>query len=292
METGINNIRQNEGNPRKISKQKMSDLVNSILSFPEMLSYRSIVTDGEGVIIGGNMRHKALLSIAQMSEGETRQRLSKSVSPEEVEAKVAYWGGWRKSPNVSVESEDMDEEERTEFIIKDNGDFGEWDKKMVDSLYADVFQSYEAASVAMAGFEGVAVEAAAPTVPTVSAPAQAAQQDSDPSETLPSQGNGVGVERQGGEQPLDISEATPSSPSENGYVPDDYELPPVQEQVIERGFYETPQYCDHMQFDRFKIPVTTQEKERWMNVLDNYTEENGISYGFIKYLQNGMGIIK
>ena len=289
METAINNIRQNEDNPRKISKTKMSDLVNSILSFPEMLAYRSLVTDKGGVIIGGNMRHKALMAIAQMTEGETRQRLSTVVRPEDVEARVAYWNNWRKNPSVSVESTEMDDDERTEFIIKDNGDFGEWDKKMVENLYADVFQSYESLNATIASYEPVAAE---PATPAVSVPTQDAPLQGDHSgQQFSSEDGGFG-ERQDGVQPSEPLSASPSTPAESVHTPDSYEQPPATEQVVGRGFYEPPVYCDYMQIDRYKIPVTSQEKERYMNVLDNYCEENGISYGFINHIKNGMGIIK
>ena len=224
-----------------------------------------------------------------MTEGETRQRLSTVVRPEDVEARVAYWNNWRKNPSVSVESTEMDDDERTEFIIKDNGDFGEWDKKMVENLYADVFQSYESLNATIASYEPVAAE---PATPAVSVPTQDAPLQGDHSgQQFSSEDGGFG-ERQDGVQPSEPLSASPSTPAESVHTPDSYEQPPATEQVVGRGFYEPPVYCDYMQIDRYKIPVTSQEKERYMNVLDNYCEENGISYGFINYIKNGMGIIK
>ena len=55
----IEELKLDKNNPRKISKDKMDKLVQSIKDFPEMLEARPIVVDDEGVVVGGNMRLKA-----------------------------------------------------------------------------------------------------------------------------------------------------------------------------------------------------------------------------------------
>jgi ParB-like chromosome segregation protein Spo0J len=60
---GINTIFENPANPRSINKQKFKKLVNSVKGFPEMLSLRPIVVNGDMVILGGNMRYKACKEI-------------------------------------------------------------------------------------------------------------------------------------------------------------------------------------------------------------------------------------
>ena len=288
MQTEINNIHQNDGNPRKISKAKMSDLVNSVLAFPEMLEYRSIVADKQGVIIGGNMRHKALQAIFDMDIADIRGRLQTSIPPEEVESKVAYWVAWKKKPVVRVETADMDVDERTEFIIKDNGDFGEWDKKKMEQLYADVFQSYDALSAEVAQFGGVQMETPQTKVHVTTTPTQTKDSASQNSDFVSEIMESADDDKQGETAP------TPTVQSSNlgQSTTNDYEQEQPTEQVVSRGFYEPPTYCDYLQLDGYKIPVTSLEKERYMNLLDNYCEENGISYGFINYIKNGMGIIK
>ena len=86
----------NEDNPRTISTEKFRSLQRSLESFPQMLKARPIVIDENNVILGGNMRAKAM-----QANGETEVR----------DERVKGWT----------------DEQKQEFIIKDNIGFGEWD---------------------------------------------------------------------------------------------------------------------------------------------------------------------
>lgn len=92
----ISQVKNNPNNPRLIKDDKFEKLVKSIKSFPEMLEKRPIVVDEEMVVLGGNMRLRA----------------SQEAGLKEVWIDVAE--GWT-------------EEQKAEFIIKDNVGFGEWD---------------------------------------------------------------------------------------------------------------------------------------------------------------------
>jgi hypothetical protein len=92
----INNIKTNPKNPRLIKDDKFKKLVNSIKEFPQMLELRPIVVDENNIILGGNMRHKACI---------------------EAGLKEVY----------IVQAKDLTEEQKDEFIVKDNVGFGEWD---------------------------------------------------------------------------------------------------------------------------------------------------------------------
>jgi len=92
----IKTIKPNEENPRWISDAKFKKLVKSIKEFPEMLEARPLVIDENNIVLGGNMRLKALQS-AGVFEVPVEQVL------------------------------DWTEEQKKEFIIKDNVGFGEWD---------------------------------------------------------------------------------------------------------------------------------------------------------------------
>ena len=89
-------IKPNEENPRFITDSKFKKLVKSIKDFPEMLEARPLVIDEDNVVLGGNMRLKALKAAGVM----------------EVPVKKVI--GWS-------------EQQKREFIIKDNVGFGEWD---------------------------------------------------------------------------------------------------------------------------------------------------------------------
>jgi hypothetical protein len=70
-------------------------LVQSIKDFPDMLDLRPIVIDEKNMVLGGNMRLKAC-----------------------IEAGLA---------EVPVMKAHLSEEQKKEFIIKDNVGYGEWD---------------------------------------------------------------------------------------------------------------------------------------------------------------------
>jgi ParB-like chromosome segregation protein Spo0J len=97
METvSIKTIKPNPKNPRIIKDDKFRKLVKSIKDFPQMLELRPIVVDENNIILGGNMRYKALLE-----------------------------AGYTEVP--IVRANDLTEEQKDEFIVKDNVGFGEWD---------------------------------------------------------------------------------------------------------------------------------------------------------------------
>jgi site-specific DNA-methyltransferase (adenine-specific) len=86
----------NENNPRILKDDKFKKLVQSIKDFPEMLEIRPIVVNNEMMILGGNMRLKAIKEI-----------------------------GIKEVPIIKAEN--LTEEQQREFLIKDNVGFGEWD---------------------------------------------------------------------------------------------------------------------------------------------------------------------
>jgi hypothetical protein len=92
----IAEVKENPNNPRFIKDSKFKKLVKSIKAFPEMLEKRPIVVDENMIVLGGNMRLKAC----------------KSAGLFEVWVDIAQ--GWT-------------EEQKAEFIVKDNVGFGEWD---------------------------------------------------------------------------------------------------------------------------------------------------------------------
>ena len=92
----VKDIVPNKDNPRIIRDEKFTQLVKSINEFPEMLQLRPIVVDENMVILGGNMRFKALLE-----------------------------AGYTNVPIVKINT--LTEQQKKEFIIKDNIGFGEWD---------------------------------------------------------------------------------------------------------------------------------------------------------------------
>jgi len=96
MKLEISKLKPNKDNPRIIKDSKFKKLVQSIKDFPQMLELRPIVVDEDMTILGGNMRYKA----------------SVEAGLKEVYIKIA---------------EGLTEDQKKEFIIKDNVGFGEWE---------------------------------------------------------------------------------------------------------------------------------------------------------------------
>lgn len=96
IEMNLSDIAEYKSNPRTISKKDFATLKKSLKDFPSMLEVREIVVDENGVILGGNQRYKGLMAL-----GKTKIKVKKVT-------------GWT-------------DEEKREFVIKDNIANGEWD---------------------------------------------------------------------------------------------------------------------------------------------------------------------
>ena len=95
----LKDIKPNPNNPRVLRDDKFQKLKQSIKEFPKMLSLRPMVIDENNVVLGGNMRLRALKELGFNDIDEA----------------------WVKR------SSDLTEEEKKRFIIADNVSFGEWD---------------------------------------------------------------------------------------------------------------------------------------------------------------------
>ena len=96
----ISDVKPNPKNPRIIKDGKFQKLVKSIQEFPDMLNKRPLIVftdvDNKYVVLGGNMRLKALNELK-----------------------------FKEIPVIIAD--EWTEEQKAEFLIKDNVGFGEWD---------------------------------------------------------------------------------------------------------------------------------------------------------------------
>lgn len=99
MKLPVSQIKSNPNNPRFIKDDKFKKLVQSLKDFPEMAEVREVVINKDHVILGGNMRFKAMQE-----------------------------AGWTEIP---VKIVDWSEDKQREFIIKDNVSGGEWDWDLI-----------------------------------------------------------------------------------------------------------------------------------------------------------------
>lgn len=130
----LSQVTVNEANPRIIKDAKYRKLIDSLLAFPEMLNIRPIVVDNTMTILGGNMRARALHDIATMGEQELTERISgiKNRTGEEKKLLADKWKAWQDNPTIEViRADSLTDEQKKEFIIKDNSGYGEWDWDML-----------------------------------------------------------------------------------------------------------------------------------------------------------------
>lgn len=146
----LTKLKVNSENPRTITKDKFEKLINSILVFPRMLEIRPIVVDGDYTALGGNQRTEALKAISKMDITTIADRLTEvsdfqRMSKEEQEDLIRYWDAWLLGERkVSViKADELTEDERKQFIIKDNSSFGSYDWDMLaNSWDADLLTDW------------------------------------------------------------------------------------------------------------------------------------------------------
>ncbi len=103
----LSQIKLNPDNPRRISDKDMDLLVKSLRDFPDMMQLREIVVDETMTVLGGNMRTLAL----------------RKTGVKECTAKIV---------------KGLTEEQKREFVIKDNGSMGEWDLDLLANDWSDL----------------------------------------------------------------------------------------------------------------------------------------------------------
>jgi len=103
----ISEIKLNPDNPRTISNKDMELLIKSLKEFPEMLHLREIVVDENMVVLGGNMR---LLALQKMGASDCQIRMVSGLTPEQ----------------------------KREFVIKDNSNFGRYDFDALANEWSDL----------------------------------------------------------------------------------------------------------------------------------------------------------
>lgn len=99
----LSEIKPNPNNPRLIKDDKFKKLVKSIQDFPKMMELRPMIINTDNIVLGGNMRLKALKEL-----------------------------GYKEVPDTWVKrAETLTDEEQRRFIIADNVGFGEHDWEML-----------------------------------------------------------------------------------------------------------------------------------------------------------------
>jgi DNA modification methylase len=106
----VSSLKKNPNNPRQIKGEKLELLKKSVTEFSKMMSLRPIIIDETNTVLGGNMRLAAIKAL-----------------------------GMKEIPDDWVKcADDLTEDEKREFTIKDNAGFGEWDYDLLANEWSDL----------------------------------------------------------------------------------------------------------------------------------------------------------
>lgn len=99
----IKDLKLNAENPRTITAEQIDKLKQSLAEFTQMLELRPVIVDETMTVLGGNMRIRALKEL-----------------------------GYKEVPVSWIRIvEGLSEQQKREFIIKDNVSYGSWDWDML-----------------------------------------------------------------------------------------------------------------------------------------------------------------
>lgn len=138
-EIEISRLIENPDNPRYIDEGMFGKLVQSVLVFPRMLRLRPLVVDDKFMVLGGNMRLKALAYIAILSTDDIQRIIGRDERFTDAERQllVDYWAEWQHNPVTPYEyADDLTEAQKQEFIFKDNASFGQWDAESMANKWS------------------------------------------------------------------------------------------------------------------------------------------------------------
>lgn len=106
----VSTLKKNPNNPRQIRGEKLELLKKSITEFEKMMELRPMIIDENNTILGGNMRLSAIKAL-----------------------------GIKEIPDSWIKRADnLTDEEKREFIIKDNNSFGEYDWDALANEWSDL----------------------------------------------------------------------------------------------------------------------------------------------------------
>lgn len=152
----IGQIKANDNNPRFIRDERFEQLRKSLIEFPEMLHLRPLVVDEQYIVLGGNMRLRAVQHLQGLEENEIQgliehalfhrglklDQMGKTIAEATPEQKAAYRAQleelfYGETLHIMVAA-GLTEAQKKEFVIKDNASFGSWDMDALANGWGDL----------------------------------------------------------------------------------------------------------------------------------------------------------
>ena len=85
----LSELKLNERNPRQIKGAAFEKLKKSVKELPKMMRLRPIVIDADGVILGGNMRYRALQALGYSEIPNEWVKVADDLSENWYQARIA-----------------------------------------------------------------------------------------------------------------------------------------------------------------------------------------------------------
>jgi hypothetical protein len=103
----LSELKLNPDNPRLIKDANFKKLVKSLKEDPELMRLKPIIVDESNMILGGNMRYRALLELKYKEVNEEWVKKATDFTPKQLK----------------------------KFIIIDNQGYGEWDRDILGNEF-------------------------------------------------------------------------------------------------------------------------------------------------------------
>lgn len=131
-------IKPNPKNPRTWTRKDLVKAILSLQEFPQMLWVRPSVVNAEGVVNGGNMRRAAIKDILDLSGAVRRHLYDENIKKCNEQGKELARLFFLEKKIPIYRATEFTVEQEAEFIIKDNGSFGDWDMDLLANEWSDL----------------------------------------------------------------------------------------------------------------------------------------------------------
>lgn len=133
----VSKVKLNPKNPRTFNKNKIEEMVISIVCFPEMLDGLRSITIKDDIVLGGNLRLKALRTILETPTDELItiiKNKSQDKTDNRINFLIDYWNNFKDKKEFNfIIADNLTEEQANEFLIRDNVNIGAWDFELLSN---------------------------------------------------------------------------------------------------------------------------------------------------------------
>lgn len=143
----VTKVKLNPKNPRTFNKNEIEKMVISIVCFPEMLDGLRSITIKDNIVLGGNLRLKALRTILETPTDELItiiKNKSQDKTDNRINFLIDYWNNFKDNKEFNfIIADNLTGEQANEFLIRDNVNIGAWDFELLSNDWnADIITEW------------------------------------------------------------------------------------------------------------------------------------------------------